>query len=154
MIEFDGVISQAPLGKGRPRATVGPGGRARVYTPTASADWEHYAAVELAAAYVTACYPDPAAGMLGPLGCEIVAVFTRTAELLRHTKANGWKYSEGRIAHPVKPDLDNVIKATLDAAEKAGLFTDDKQVSTITASKFYAALGEPAHVELRLWVVS
>lgn len=147
MTEFFAVIHQAPLGKGRPRATV-QNGRARVYTPTATADWEHFAADEVR--FYMAGKPP----MTGPLGCEIVAVFTRTAELLRHTKAHGWKYSEGRIAHDVKPDLDNVIKATLDAAEKARIFNDDKQVSTITASKFYAALGEPTHVELRLWRVS
>ena len=147
MTEFDGVISQAPLGKGRPRA-VNAGKHARVYTPPATAQWEFFAANELRTAWGDA----PPLG--GALACEIVAVFTRTAELLRHTKAHGWKYSEGRIAHTVKPDLDNVIKATLDAAEKAQIFMDDKQVSTITASKFYAALGEPAHVELRLWRVS
>jgi Holliday junction resolvase RusA-like endonuclease len=123
-------------------------GHARVYTPPATAQWEFFAANELRTAWGDA----PPLG--GALACEIVAVFTRTAELLRHTKAHGFKYSEGRIAHPVKPDLDNVIKATLDAAEKARIFMDDKQVSTITASKFYAALGEPAHVELRLWRVS
>jgi Holliday junction resolvase RusA-like endonuclease len=145
--EFDGVISQAPLGKGRPRA-VNAGKHARVYTPPATAQWEFFAANELRTAW------GDAPPFKGALACEIVAVFTRTAELLRHTKAHGWKYSEGRIAHPVKPDLDNVIKATLDAAEKARIFNDDKQVSTITASKFYAALGEPAHVELRLWRVS
>ena len=147
MTEFDGVISQAPLGKGRPRA-VNAGKHARVYTPPATAQWEFFAADELR--FYMAGKPP----LGGPLACEIVAVFTRTAELLRHTKAHGWKYSEGRIPHNVKPDLDNVIKATLDAAEKARIFTDDKQVSTITASKFYAALGEPAHVELRLWKVS
>lgn len=147
MTEFDGVISQAPLGKGRPRA-VNAGKHARVYTPPATAQWEFFAANELRTAW------GDAPPLSGALACEIVAVFTRTAELLRHTKAHGWKYSEGRIAHPVKPDLDNVIKATLDAAEKARIFNDDKQVSTITASKFYAALGEPAHVEFRLWRVS
>jgi len=147
VIEWCGIIDQAPLGKGRPRA-VNAGKHARVYTPPATAQWEFFAANQLR----TAWGDRPALG--GPLACEIVAVFTRTAELLRHTQAHGWKYSEGRIAHPVKPDLDNVIKATLDAAEKAGIFMDDKQVSTITASKFYAALGEPAHVELRLWKVS
>lgn len=153
MNEFECIINQAPLGKGRPRATVR-GGHARMYTPSATAQWEHFAALGLRIEYHLASKVIPASPMIGPLGCEIVAVFTRTAELLRHTKAHGFKYAEGRIAHPVKPDLDNVIKAVLDAAEKAQIFTDDKQISTITASKFYAALGEPTHVELRLWRVS
>jgi limonene 1,2-monooxygenase len=58
------------------------------------------------------------------------------------------------IAKYVMPRYQGQAQATLDAAEKARIFMDDKQVSTITASKFYAALGEPAHVELRLWRVS
>ena len=144
MNEFEGIIHQAPLGKGRPRATVR-GGHARVYTPSATANWEHFAAQELRAAW------EGKPQFTGVVECEIVAVFTRTAELLKLSKRHGYKYSTGRISHTGKPDLDNIIKATLDAAEKAGVLTDDKQVSYITAVKVYAALGEETHVELRIW---
>ena len=149
MTEFNAVIHQAPLGKGRPRATV-QGGRARVYTPTQTADWEHFAALELRAAYVDACSPEPANYMTGPLGCEIVAVFPRTAELLRKVKA-GYKYPTWRLPHANKPDADNIAKSVLDAVEKAGVILDDKQIALLTVGKHYAMIHEEPRVEVRIW---
>lgn len=66
MTEFDGVISQAPLGKGRPRA-VNAGKHARVYTPPATAQWEFFAANELRTAW------GDVSPLSGALACEIVA---------------------------------------------------------------------------------
>jgi Holliday junction resolvase RusA-like endonuclease len=149
MNEFCAVIHQAPLGKGRPRA-VSVNGRARVYTPTATADWEHFAALELRAAYVDACSPEPANYMAGPLGCEIVAVFPRTAELLRKVKA-GYKYPTWRLPHAVKPDADNIVKSVCDAIEKAGIILDDKQFAILTVGKHYAMIHEEPRVEVRIW---
>jgi Holliday junction resolvase RusA-like endonuclease len=149
MTEFIAVIHQAPLGKGRPRA-VSVNGRARVYTPTATADWEHFAALELRAAYVDACSPEAANYMAGPLGCEIVAVFARTAELLRKVKG-GHKYPTWRLPHAVKPDADNIAKSVLDAVEKAGIILDDKQIALLTVGKHYAMIHEEPRVEVRIW---
>ena len=149
MNEFEGIINQAPLGKGRPRA-VSVNGRARVYTPTATADWEHFAALALRAAYVDACSPEPANYMTGPLGCEIVAVFSRTAELLRKVKA-GYKYPTWRLPHANKPDADNIAKSVLDAVEKAGIIVDDKQIALLTVGKHYAMIHEEPRVEVRIW---
>ena len=143
MTEFIAVIHQAPLGKGRPRA-VSVGGRARVYTPTVSADWEHFAAVEMRSQYES---NEP---MTGPLGCEIVAVFPRTAELLRKTKA-GYKHPTWRLFHAVKPDADNIAKSVLDAVEKAGIICDDKQIALLTVGKHYAMIHEEPRVEVRIW---
>lgn len=48
-----------------------------------------------------------------------------------------------------KPDLDKLIRSTLDALTSAGIYADDSQVVTLAASKHYpddddpAALGEP-----------
>jgi len=141
--EFIAVINQAPLGKGRPRATV-QNGRARVYTPTATADWEHFAAVEMRSQY------ESSGPMTGPLGCEIVAVFPRTAELLRKVKA-GYKHPTWRLPHAVKPDADNVAKSVLDAVEKAGIICDDKQIALLTVGKHYAMIHEEPRVEVRIW---
>jgi len=141
--EFLAVIHQAPLGKGRPRATV-QSGRARVYTPTATAAWEHFAADELR--FYMAGKP----AMTGPLGCEIVAVFARTAELLRKVKA-GHKYPTWRLPHGVKPDADNIAKSVLDAVEKAGIIVDDKQIALLTVGKYYAMIHEEPRVEVRIW---
>ena len=152
MDEFNAVIHQAPLGKGRPRATV-QGGRARMYTPTATADWEHFAAVELRAKYVDAYPVEPCSPMTGPLGCEIVAVFPRTAELLRKVRGE-YKHPTWRLPHAVKPDADNIAKSVLDAIEKAGIILDDKQIALLTVGKHYAMIHEEPRVEVRIWSLS
>jgi Holliday junction resolvase RusA-like endonuclease len=149
MTEFIAVIHQAPLGKGRPRA-VSVAGRARMYTPTATADWEHFAAMEMRSQYRDACEPEPANYMTGPLGCEVVAVFPRTAELLRKVKG-GHKYPTWRLPHAVKPDADNIAKSVLDAVEKAGIICDDKQIALLTVGKHYAMIDEQPRVEVRIW---
>ena len=143
MDEFIAIIHQAPLGKGRPRATV-QNGRARVYTPTATADWEHFAAVELRAAW------EAKPPMTGPLGCEIVAVFPRTAALLAKNKI-GYKHPTWRLPHAVKPDADNIAKSVLDAVEKAGIIGDDKQIALLTVGKHWAMIHEEPRVEVRIW---
>ena len=153
MTEFSCTINQAPLGKGRPRATVR-NGKARVYTPAATADWEHYAALELGSRYRAAYGSEPANYMSGALGLELVAVFSRTKALASMNTKGIYKHGAKRFPHPQKPDLDNVLKAVCDALEKAGVIEDDKQVSTITAAKMWAAAGEAPAVHVRLWVLS
>jgi Holliday junction resolvase RusA-like endonuclease len=143
MDEFCAVIHQAPLGKGRPRA-VSVNGRARVYTPTATSNWEHFAADELR--FYMAGKPP----MTGPLGCEIVAVFPRTAALLAKNKI-GYKHPTWRLPHAVKPDADNIAKSVLDAVEKAGIINDDKQIALLTVGKHYAMIHEEPRVEVRIW---
>ena len=153
MTEFVCTINQAPLGKGRPRATVR-NGKARVYTPASTADWEHYAALELGSRYRAAYGSEPANYMAGALGLELVAVFSRTKALASMNTKGIYKHGAKRFPHGQKPDLDNVLKAVCDALEKAGVIEDDKQVSTITASKMWAAAGEAPAVHLRVWVLS
>ena len=154
MIEFACTIHQAPLGKGRPRATVGPGGRARVYTPAASADWEHFAAMALRSRFQAAHQREPANYMAGALGLELVAVFARTKALATMNTKGVYKHGASRFPHAQKPDLDNVLKAVCDALEKAGVIEDDKQIAVHHASKVWAAAGEAPAVHVRLWRVS
>lgn len=40
--------------------------------------------------------------------------------------------------HSKKPDIDNLCKAFMDAAQLGGLYADDSQVYKVTASKFYS----------------
>lgn len=154
MIEFACTIHQAPLGKGRPRATVGPGGRARVYTPAASADWEHFAAMALRSRFQAAHQLEPANYMAGALGLELVAVFARTKALATMNTKGVYKHGAARFPHAQKPDLDNVLKAVCDALQKAGVIEDDKQIAVHHASKVWAAADEAPAVHIRLWVVS
>ena len=43
----------------------------------------------------------------------------------------------------VKPDLDKLIRAILDAGTKAGIYNDDSQVVEIVAYKFYSDEEQP-----------
>jgi crossover junction endodeoxyribonuclease RusA len=43
----------------------------------------------------------------------------------------------------VKPDLDKLIRSTLDGLTDSGIFADDSQVVTITAEKQYTLNGDP-----------
>jgi Holliday junction resolvase RusA-like endonuclease len=50
----------------------------------------------------------------------------------------------------VKPDLDKLIRSTLDALTEAGVYGDDSQVISIMTGKFYADHRQPGalvHVE-------
>ena len=49
-----------------------------------------------------------------------------------------------RIIHSKRPDLDNMVKAVLDALP----IPDDAVVCSITAQKFYAATGEDPQIEI------
>jgi len=52
--------------------------------------------------------------------------------------------------HTARPDLDNIIKATLDGLVDAGVLDDDKCVVSLRCSKRYAAPGEQPHGVVRL----
>ena len=49
-----------------------------------------------------------------------------------------------RVIHSKRPDLDNMVKAVLDALP----IPDDAVVCSITAKKFYAAYGEDPQIEI------
>ena len=154
MTEFVCTINQAPLGKGRPRATV-QNGKARVYTPAATADWEHFAALALRSQYLYKAYgAEPANYMAGALGLELVAVFARTKALASMNTKGIYRHGAKRFPHAQKPDLDNVLKAVCDALEKAGVIEDDKQIAVHHASKVWASAGEAPAVHLRVWVLT
>ena len=49
---------------------------------------------------------------------------------------------QGRIGRPhtQKPDADNLAKGLLDAMQRAGVFSDDRMVSGLTARKVWAVV--------------
>ena len=49
-----------------------------------------------------------------------------------------------RVIHSKRPDLDNMVKAVLDALP----IPDDAVVCSISAKKFYAATGEDPQIEI------
>jgi crossover junction endodeoxyribonuclease RusA len=52
------------------------------------------------------------------------------------------------VHHTIKPDLDRLERAILDALTGIA-YRDDKQVTEIVTGKYYAGVDQPAHVEIR-----
>lgn len=109
-----------PIPKGRPRF-----GNGRAYTPKRTKDYENALKALIKEQDIT-----------GPIEVSINAIFPRPQRL------NPMKYPDGLILHTKRPDLDNIVKAVLDALNKT--LQDDAQVCVIHAYKYYAERsGEP-----------
>lgn len=67
---------------------------------------------------------------LGPVHVHINVVFKRPKYMQKNI------YNEGLILHTKRPDLDNVVKAVLDALNS--VLKDDSQVCKLSATKYYA----------------
>jgi len=136
MNEWRATIPGPPIGKGRPRATAR-AGFVRTYTPKKTAQWEAVAASTLMDTWLQA-----------PLDCPIsvgiLALFPRPQRMIWKTKPMG------REPYCQKPDIDNVAKAVLDAAQKAGIYRDDKSVWSIDCIALFCAGDESPRVELRV----
>lgn len=77
--------------------------------------------------------------MDGPVNVEVVFRFTRPKGHYR-TGRNSHLLRTGAPRRPAgKPDLDKLLRSTFDALSDAGVWGDDAQVVTVTASKEYAA---------------
>lgn len=128
-------IPGTPVPKGRPRFSTA-GGRPRSYTPEATRDWEAYAATLLKAAWKGKAPLDE------PCVVLVQAVFPRPVRAP--------KRESGRLAHAVRPDVDNLAKAALDALCIARVLIDDGRVVELRASKWVAAIGEHQHVRVQV----
>jgi len=126
MVNF--CVFGEPVGKGRPRFAR-QGGFVRTYTPQKTANWEQ----EIAKAAKQA------------MGSQS-ALETPIALSVRVVKAIpvGWsktkrQQAESGTLRPVgKPDLDNYIKAIMDAGNGI-LWVDDSQVCELHSSKAYGS---------------
>lgn len=134
-MEFSFRVDAIPVAQPRARATAF-GGHARLYEAAKSHPIHTFkAACRLAAAVAT----EKRVMIQGPVSVTITAVFPRTKQQLAK------KFSQGRLLHAKKPDVDNLIKAVLDSLNGI-VFVDDSQVCDITASKRIAAKDEQPHV--------
>ena len=140
-------IPGEPVGKGRPRATT-IGGRARLFTPTKTRDWE-----AMAAHYMRDIWR-LRASLTVPVRVVVEAVCARPKRLLPRsmggTLPKASVLSTGRLWRAQKPDADNVAKAALDALVMAGVILDDVQVVEVTARSLFAAIGEAPSVTVHL----
>lgn len=121
------VVHGKPVGKGRPRAT-SRGGFVRMYTDAKTLGFE-------------AAVADEARVAMGPL-----EVFTTPMQMQMSayypipkswSKRKRQQAVDGDIHPGVKPDLDNVFKAVMDALNGV-VYADDSQVINLTATKRYS----------------
>lgn len=116
-----------PVAKGRPIASRGRPGQkfVRMRTPKKTLMFENYVRER----YLTKYLNGPL--MEGPLEISVVAVFGVPKSWPKKRRAAArWKIST--------PDLDNIVKAVVDALNEVA-FHDDAQVVRITAEKRYGA---------------
>lgn len=119
------TIAISPVAKGRPRFSK----NGHPYTPSSTRIYEKklsYALLQI--------FPLP---LEGPITLKIHFYLHRPQRLMRK------KDHPGPVPHDRKPDLDNLLKAFLDAASGI-LWRDDGQICQIDAAKSYTRkLGEP-----------
>jgi Holliday junction resolvase RusA-like endonuclease len=138
-IEFR--IPGLPVAQPRQRHRIATfGGRARAinYTPAKDPVNSFKASARLAAAMAYRGAPLDKA-----VAIEVVFVFARPKSV---PKRDG----TARLPHTSKPDLDNVMKALLDALNGV-LFMDDSQVNIARIEKWKAATGEQPHTLVRVF---
>ena len=130
------IIPGPPIGKGRPRATIR-GGRVRTYTPKRTAHWEATAASTMMDTWLRP-------PLVCPVSVGILALFPRPQRMIWKTKPME------REPFCQTPDVDNVVKACLDAAEKAGVLSNDKLVWSVDCIALYCAGDESPCVQVRV----
>jgi Holliday junction resolvase RusA-like endonuclease len=125
ILEVQGI----PKGQPRPRAFAR-AGRARVYDPGTAEAWK--GAIALAARPQL-----PAQPIEGPVQLVIRHTMPRPKGHFGSGK-NALTLKPGAPElHTGKPDIDNLVKAALDALTHIGMWRDDDQVFDIRATKRY-----------------
>jgi len=131
---IDIKIPLEPGAKGRPR--FGQGGR--VYTPTTTRQFE-LAVANYAFDAMTGRTPVEGA-------IEVQATFL----LKRHRV----KLYKKKARHPywskTRPDLENYLKAVLDAMDNI-VYVDDGQVSRIVSEKYHVGGDQVPHIHIQVW---
>lgn len=79
---------------------------------------------------------------VGPVGVSVAFVFPA----LSTAPERVWKHTPA--------DLDKLIRASLDALTKAGIYEDDSRVVVLSASKRHAQDDEPIGAEISVWSVA
>ena len=135
-IEF--TVKGAPVGKARPRVTTR-GGYARAYTPKQTADYEKAVVGAYRAAYGNLMLPEKT-----ELHAKVEMYYPIPVSV---SKKNRLRMIAGEVRPIVKPDIDNVLKAVLDACNGVA-YKDDNLIVSVTADKWYS---EVPRVVVRVW---
>lgn len=106
---------------------------AGVYTPVSAEKWK--------AAVRSAWTASRVGEAKGPISVFVTLYVHRPKRLK----------GSGAEPHPVRPDIDNLAKAIMDALGDAGAWHDDAQVWELRAQKLYAAKDGPEGARIRLY---
>lgn len=82
----------------------------------------------------------------GPLRLTVTFWLTRPTT---HTGANGLRPSAPLWPHR-KPDIDKLLRSTLDGLVQAAVIADDARIVTVDMSKVYADQGNPPGALIRI----
>ena len=121
------VVTGKPVGKGRPRASTR-GGFVRMYTDAKTLGYEAAIADEAARAMSGA---EP---FETPMQMQVSCYYPIPKSWPKKIKQGAL---DEEVFPKVKPDLDNVVKAVLDALNGV-VYLDDAQVVNLVATKRYA----------------
>ncbi len=138
MSEWTFTANAVPKGQPRARATRW-GGGPRMWTPSTADAFKLAVADEARKAVEMDATPIRAGVALG------VRFY-----MPRPKRLCGKRAHPGAIPAPVKPDLDNLLKAVMDALVNAGILHDDCIVHTLAATKEYAELDNNPRAEIKL----
>lgn len=86
-----------------------------------------------------------------PLRVSVVAVFDRPKRCPDGVDSEAWK-AGNRVKRWAVPDADNLFKAVADALQDAGFVANDSHIEIGGVTRWYAASGERAKVEISLEV--
>lgn len=146
---FELFIPGDPVAKGRPQAKVitPKGGRPfpQFYTPAKTREFEDRVA-QMALLKLRACEPDGDLDFTLPIqNCRILASIRFN---MRKPK------SQTNAHHIVKPDVDNLGKAVLDALVQGRVMGDDNCVTDLMIMKRYADIEHPVGIEIELTCIN
>lgn len=132
-MQFRFKIPGEPVPKARPRVTR----QGHAYTPRKTADYE---------ALVKDCYRLQGGKYMGD--SAIVSMIELRFEIPKsYGKSKRERIMAGEIKHTKKPDVDNCVKAILDALNGIA-YKDDSQIVELTVDKQYTDEGAGAIVTL------
>lgn len=124
MEEVHFIIPGKPIGKGRPRFTR----NGHCWTPDKTVAYEREIKMAYWSTYGHRKYEADKA-----LAVDIVLYYPRPKSMAKHKRLMAQK---GVLRPTVKPDVDNVIKAILDAPNGVA-FEDDRQIVQVECEKWY-----------------
>ena len=128
MREITFRLSTIPVAKGRPRFHIYRG-RILVKTPTKTADYENLIAFK---------YQEASGGFKFERETPLhVSLFFGMPIPSSSTKSRKAAMEDGILKHTKKPDIDNLIKAVLDALNDIA-WKDDSQIIRLSAEKIYS----------------